>query len=189
MRFSVFVLWSAILAPAGGLGFPRGTPQDQDQIDQLFQQAQADVAKGQYDAAADKYREALALEPRSPQALSNLGVCLYLGGHLQNALEPLQNALSIDPNQLPANLILGMDYVKLGEPEKALIPLQRVLRQDSKNRDALLSLASAFFGLHQYDQAGEVYARELRFYATDSEAWYGAGLSFEQVAEGAGAAC
>ena len=54
-----------------------------------------------------------------------------------------------------------------------------------KNRDALLALASAFFGLHQYDKAGEVYARELRLNATDSEAWYGAGLTFEQVAEGA----
>jgi tetratricopeptide (TPR) repeat protein len=103
---------------------------------------------------------------------------------MQDAVEPLQNALSIDPSQLPANLILGMDYVKLGQPEKALTPLQRVLLQDSKNRAALLALASAFFGLHQYDKAGEVYARELRLNATDSEAWYGAGLSFEQVAEG-----
>ena len=168
-------------------GFPRqgSASQVQEQIDKLFQQAQADIAKGQYDAAADRYREALTLEPRSPQALSNLGVCLYLGGHLQDAVEPLQNALSIDPSQLPANLILGMDYVKLGQPEKALTPLQRVLHQDSKNRDALLALASAFFGLHQYDKAGEVYARELRLNATDSEAWYGAGLTFEQVAEGA----
>jgi tetratricopeptide (TPR) repeat protein len=186
-KCSIFVLLSAILAPAGVLGFCQqvGTSPVPERIDQLFQQAQADIAKGQYDAAADTYREALTVEPRSPQALSNLGVCLYLGGHLRSAVEPLQNALSIDPSQLSANLILGMDYVKLGEPEKALTPLQRAVRQDSKNRDALLALASALFGLRQYDKAGEVYARELRIYPTDSEGWYSAGLSFEQVAEGA----
>jgi tetratricopeptide (TPR) repeat protein len=179
------LIWG--LASLGIWGFPRqgSASQVQEEVDQLFQQAQADIAKGQYDAAADRYRQALTLEPRSPQALSNLGVCLYLGGHLQDAVEPLQNALSIDPRHLPANLILGMDYVKLGEPEKALAPLQRVLLQDSKNRDTLLALASAFFGLHQYDKAGEVYAREIRLNGADSEAWYGAGLSFEQVAEGA----
>jgi len=160
-------------------------PRKQEQIDQLFRQAQDDIAKGRYDAAADKYRKALILEPRSPQALSNLGVCFYFGGHLQGAVVPLQNALSIDPGQLPANLILGMDYVKLGEPEKALMPLQRVLQQDGKNRDALLGLASAFLGLRQYDKAGEVYTRELKIYPTDAEGWYDAGLSFERVAEGA----
>ena len=185
LRYLAFALLSAMLVSLGLFGFPGGNSQAQQQIEQLFQQAQADIAKGQYDAAADKYREALTLEPRSPQALSNLGVCLYLGGHMQSAVEPLQNALSIDPNQLPANLILGMDYVKLGEPDKALTPLQRVLQRDSKNRDALLALASAFFGLHQYDKAGGVYAREIRIYPTDSEGWYGAGLSFEQVAEDA----
>jgi tetratricopeptide (TPR) repeat protein len=187
LRYLVFVLLISGLASLGIWGFPRqgSASQAQEEVDQLFQQAQADIAKGQYDAAADRYREALTLEPHSPQALSNLGVCLYLGGHLQDAVEPLQNALSVDPSQLPANLILGMDYVKLGQPEKALTPLQRVLLQDRKNRDALLALASAFFGLHQYDKAGEVYAREIRLNGTDSEAWYGAGLSFEQVAEGA----
>ena len=176
-----------MLPSSGTLGSPRqGSPsQAKQQIDQLFEQAQVDIAKGQYDAAADKYRKALTLEPRSPQALSNLGVCLYLGGHLRSAVEPLQDALTIDPSQLPANLILGMDYVKLGEPEKAFTPLQRVVRHDAKNRDALLGLASAFFGLRQYDKAGEVYARELKIYPTDSEGWYGAGLCFEQVAEGA----
>ena len=187
LRYLVFVLLISGLASLGIGGFSRqgSASQVHEQIDQLFLQAQADIAKGQYDAAAERYRRALTLEPRSPQALSNLGVCLYLGGHLQDAVEPLQNALSIDPSQLPANLILGMDYVKLGEPEKAVAPLQGVLRQDSKNRDALLALASAFFGLHQYDNAGEVYAREIRLNAADSEAWYGAGLTFEQVAEGA----
>ncbi|MGD0511036.1 MAG: tetratricopeptide repeat protein, partial [Candidatus Micrarchaeaceae archaeon] len=187
LRYLVFVVLIWGLASLGIWGFPRqgSASQVQEEVDQLFQQAQADIAKGQYDAAADRYRQALTLEPRSPQALSNLGVCLYLGGHLQDAVEPLQNALSIDPRHLPANLILGMDYVKLGEPEKALAPLQRVLLQDSKNRDTLLALASAFFGLHQYDKAGEVYAREIRLNGADSEAWYGAGLSFEQVAEGA----
>lgn len=186
-KCSVFVLLGAILSPSGVFGFRQqvGTSPVPERIDQLFRQAQTDIAKGAYDAAADKYREALTVEPRSPQALSNLGVCLYLGGHLQGAVAPLQNALSIDPEQLPANLILGMDYVKLGEPENALTPLQRVLQQEGKNRDALLALASAFFGLRQYDKAGEVYARELRIYPTDSGGWYSAGLSFEQVAEDA----
>jgi tetratricopeptide (TPR) repeat protein len=142
-RWFVSILLGAVLAPPGTVGFAQlgGPSTGQERVDQLFQEAQSDVAKGNYDAAAGQYRKALTLEPHSPQALSNLGVCLYLGGHPQAAVQPLQDALRIDPSQLPANLILGMAYVRLGEYEKALTPLQRVLRQDGKNRDALLALA------------------------------------------------
>jgi tetratricopeptide (TPR) repeat protein len=186
-RWFVSILLGAVLAPPGTVGFAQlgGPSTGQERVDQLFQEAQSDVAKGNYDAAAGQYRKALTLEPHSPQALSNLGVCLYLGGHPQAAVQPLQDALRIDPSQLPANLILGMAYVRLGEYEKALTPLQRVLRQDGKNRDALLALASAFFGLGQNDKAGEVYAREVSAYPADADGWYGAGVAFERVAEDA----
>jgi tetratricopeptide (TPR) repeat protein len=182
-----FVLLSAVFISSVAPSTPQqaGPSRASEQADRLFQQAQADIAKSDYDAAAGKYRDVLALEPHSPQALSNLGVCLYFAGQTQSAVEPLQKALRIDPDQLPANLILGMAYVKLGEHQKALTPLQRALLKDSKNRDALRALASAFFGLHQYDKAVEAYAKELKLYASDSEGWYGAGVSSEQLAESA----
>src|SRR5215469_7102548 len=131
-----FALLSAVLISFSARGIPQqaGPSRVSQRVDQLFQEAQADIAKSEYDAAAGKYREVLALEPQSPQALSNLGVCLYFGGHSQSAVEPLERALGIDPDQLPANLILGMAYVKLGEYHKALAPLQRALLKDTNNR-------------------------------------------------------
>ena len=176
---------AALAAPARARQDHASSAPLQDRVAAIFQQAQADVTRRDYAAAADKYREALTLAPHSSQALSNLGVCLYMGGHAEAAVEPLVEALRLDPHQIPANLILGMAYVRLGNFQKALLPLQQVLREDGKNRDAFLALASAYYGLHQYDKAVATYARETSAYPTDHEGWYDAGLALEQAAENA----
>ena len=164
----------------------QATSQDsaaQGQFEALFREAQEDFNRGDYDGAARKYERALVLQPKSPEALSNLGVAYHMEGSLRPAVSTLQRALSLEPGLLPANLILGIDLVQLGEPRQAIAPLETVLQREATNRDALLALASAYFALHKYDDAADVYRRETKARADDADAWYGLGLSFEHIAE------
>src|SRR5207249_1879580 len=87
------------------------------------------------------------------------------------------------PEMVPSNLILGIDLVRLGQPHEALAPLEMVLKKDPANRDGLFALASAYYALEEFEKAARVYNRAISRRPADSDAWYGMGLCFEQVAE------
>ncbi len=168
----------AFAAHAQGL-----TSEERKRVEELFEGAQSDFAKRDYSAAVLKYKQALILQPNSPEAWSNLGVAYHMDGRITEAVEALQKALRYDPNLLPANLMLGFDFVRLGRHEEAIRPLRQVLQQDPVHRDALLALASAYFAMRKYDQAVEAYRSDIRARPNDADAWYGMGLCFEHLAE------
>ncbi len=156
---------------------------DQERIDRLFAQAAQDINRGEYSAAIDNYKSALAIRTNSPETLSNLGVAYHFAGRFAEAVETLRKAQKLNPQSLPANLILGIDLVRLGKPEEALPPLDQVLRLDPHHRDALLAEASAYFALHDFARATRVYQTEVTSRPDDADAWYGLGLCFEHLAE------
>lgn len=154
-----------------------------ERVAQLFAQAAQQINSGKYSAAIDTYKLALAIQPDSPEAWSNLGVAYHLAGRFPEAVETLNKALKLNPGGLPANLILGIDLIRLGKPQEALPPLQQVLKRDPHQRDALLAEASAYFALHDFAGATRVYQTEVTVRPDDADAWYGLGLCFEHLAE------
>ncbi len=152
-------------------------------MQELFDEGSRSFAKGDYADAARKFQQALAIEPDSPQLLSNLGITLHMEGQPEEAVRVLRQALARDPNLLPANLILGLDLVKLGKPEQALAPLKKALARAPSDRDAQLGLASAYFALHQFGDAADLYREAVRLRPKDADAWYGMGICFEHLAE------
>lgn len=157
----------------------------QEQVEVLAHEAEQDFAKGDYASAARKYERLVSLQPRSANALNNLGIAYHMAGRLREAVQVLQRAVRLNPDLLPANLILGIDYVQLNEAELAIPPLEKVLRRDGTNRDALLALASAHLALKRFDLAAKVYHQEVKTRPEDADAWYGLGLCFEHLAEDA----
>jgi tetratricopeptide (TPR) repeat protein len=59
------------------------------------------------------------------------------------------------------------------------------LKIESSNRDALLALASAHLALHHFNEAAKIYERESENSPTDSMAWYGRAICYENLAEAA----
>jgi len=167
--------------PAGTAGVPAGSEQPDAEV--LLRDAQNAFNRGDYNGAIRNYEQVVALRPSWAEVLSNLGVAYHFAGRPRDAVTTLTVALKLKPDMAPANLILGYDYVKLGEPSKAIGPLHSVLEKDPQNRDALFALASAHLGMQEYDQAVQAYRREVAARPGDADAWYGIGLSFEQLAE------
>lgn len=65
-------------------------------VEELLVSGNALAAKGDFNAAADAFREALVRYPGYPQALFNLGACLYKAGETGEAKEILQQYLEQD---------------------------------------------------------------------------------------------
>lgn len=155
----------------------------QSAVQELYRDAHNAFQRGDYIAAAHRFRELLKLLPNSPQVWNDLGVAYSMAGRREAAVQAFQHALRLDPSFLPANLMLGIDLVRLGKAEEAIPLFERVHRQRPSNRNALSDLASAFFATHQFDKAAEAYRRETLLPGKDSKAWYGLGLCFEHIAE------
>lgn len=152
---------------------------------ELFAKAAALSRGGNYVGAIAKYREALALRPGAPEALSNLAVMYYAAGKYQNAWDSASQALAKQPGSSPAALIAGLAAIRLNRLDDAIAPLDRVLGIQPDNRDALLGLASARVGLGQLDAAARLYVRRTSSAPDDSDAWYGQAVAYERMAEDA----
>jgi Flp pilus assembly protein TadD len=190
MRITLLiVLASSLAAPrawvrlAGVDGQQTPNSSADARVQEFFDEGSRSFAKGDYADAARKFQQALAIEPDSPQLLSNLGITLHMEGQPEQAVRVLRQALARDPNLLPANLILGLDLVKLGKPEQAVAPLKNALARAPSNRDVQLGLASAYFALHQFSEAADLYREAVRLQPKDADAWYGMGICFEHLAE------
>ncbi|GEM_PF-1141655 len=190
MRITLLIVLSSTLVVPGTWARLAGVDGQQTpnsgadaRVQELFNEGSRSFAKGDYADAAREFQQALAIKPDSPQLLSNLGITLHMEGQPEQAVHVLLQALARDPNLLPANLILGLDLVKLGKPEQAIRPLKKVLARAPSNRDAQLGLASAYFALHQFSTAADLYREAVRLRPKDADAWYGMGICFEHLAE------
>ncbi len=58
--------------------------------------------EGQVPTAIRAYKRVLAREPRNAEAITHMGIILYEGGHVEQALARVDEALTIDPSYVHA---------------------------------------------------------------------------------------
>ena len=178
----VCIVWWGATPWLNAQGLPSDSRAPQS-MDELYQAAQSDITKGNYSAAAEKFRQMLKSDPNSPEAWSDLGVAYSMGGEPKEAVGAFEKALQLNPSLRSANLMLGIDLVRLGKPEGAIPHLELVLKQQPADGDALSALASALFATHQFEKAADVFRRESQIEGKAANAFYGMGICFEHVAE------
>ena len=91
----------------------------ESEVAELLDAASGDVALGELDAAAEKYREATARLPESFEAWHGLGMVLMKLGRFPEAIEAGLRAVALNPNDQLAWSSLSIFYVKNGQIPEA----------------------------------------------------------------------
>ena len=83
-----------------------------EEISTLFDEASGDIAVGELEAAVEKYRKCISLEPTFFEGWHALGMALMKTGHFPEAIEAGLEATRLSPNDLLAWSSLSMFYVR-----------------------------------------------------------------------------
>ncbi|MCB1095856.1 MAG: tetratricopeptide repeat protein [Verrucomicrobiales bacterium] len=105
-----------------------GTSQE---VQEVFDDANGDLAVGDLSAAIEKYRQCVALDPAFFDGWHALGMALMKTGQLKEAIGAGLMATSLKPNDLLAWTGLSQMYVKNGQIAEA---------EDAKGNARILSL-------------------------------------------------
>ncbi len=141
------------------------------------------MAAGDFDEAVRRYRELLAAIPKEPGLLMNLGMALAMGGHTQEAIEPLTTATKLRPSLLPAWLFLGSAYLDIGEPANAVAPLRRFVTAQPAHVESRQMLATALLASGHPREALTHYQRLTRLTPKDAKTWAGLVQCYDALAQ------
>ena len=89
------------------------------EVEELFDDANGDLALGDLDAAVEKYRRCTELEPDFFDGWHALGMALMKLGRYQEAIEAGLKTVEMRPNELLAWSSLSLFYVRAGMIKEA----------------------------------------------------------------------
>jgi predicted O-linked N-acetylglucosamine transferase (SPINDLY family) len=125
------------------------------QGDQRFQQ-------GQPIAAQALYEEALATDPKCPEALCSYGYFLLRMGRTDEAERQYRQALNAAPGYLDAQVKLGLLYLVRHQPEDAVEVLEKAAALQPASGNLHVHLADAYWALKRIDDAEASLAQALQ---------------------------
>jgi tetratricopeptide (TPR) repeat protein len=118
--------------------------------------------EGRPDEAAGQFREAVRLQPDSPEAHANLGNCLEATGLAGEARAQYAAALAINPDFAGAHYDLGLSYLKARQFDDAAREFRATLAVDPGHASARNNLGLALAGVGRFAEAMEQYADALK---------------------------
>src|SRR5260370_2422216 len=81
-----------------------------------LQRAEAALRANGLKTASGEFRAALTLDPKNPEAHTNLGIIAFFRGDCEAASANLREALSVNPSLANAQALLGVCLMRSGEP-------------------------------------------------------------------------
>ncbi len=177
LAFQIFFLTASVLG--------QDAPHTQSTIEALASRAQDAQGRGDYQSAAESYREILKLRPHWAEARANLGLMQHLMGKEREAIQSFEAALRVNPELFVPNLFLGLDLLGLREPRRALPYLERAQRLNPHDEQAALGLARAYEALREFEKAISGYDRAALLNPRNADSWYGLGVRYLNQQEAA----
>jgi tetratricopeptide (TPR) repeat protein len=169
----------AELTAAGSIGVRLPDPLI-DQLEELKTGERVHLLRGQqafragdYSAAAEAFRQAVAAQPTSVAAHVNLGSALGRLGDLQSAIAEFHRALELDHDSQTAHFNLGMTLVAAGKADEAIEHLQAAADLEPRDGEAQLQVADTLVKLGRFEEALPRYASAAGLLAGDDRPWLG----------------
>lgn len=122
------------------------------------------AGKRQYEAAIEKYRAALALEPANGTANYQMAFTLNASGKGNEAIPFLQKVAVSDASAAvvsSAYSLMGSIYDKGAQPQKAIDSYIQAIKADTANTMLYYNLALAYFRARQYYEAEKAVLKVL----------------------------
>lgn len=177
-RIRSVVACCSILIALNGVAFSQ-QPSDFESLLASAQQAQA---RGDFQAAAGFYRQAVGIHPEIPELRANLGLMHYQTGKDEQACEAFRQAIRLKPRLFVPNLFLGLEYVKLKQYSEAIPYLKQAALANSTDLQVQIALGQAYAGSGKTRLATVSYSRATQLNPRNADAWYHLGVSYlEQV--------
>jgi tetratricopeptide (TPR) repeat protein len=144
-----------------------------------------------YTQAVALYRKALASNPAIPGLQLNLGLALFKGGDLKEAIQTFQPLLKSSPPSSPEaqrlTSLIGMAYYGRSEYAAAIPYLKKAAASDPQNLPFRLLLAHSCLSTRQFQCVLDVYHEILLLNAESAEADMLAGEALDEMNDHAGA--
>ena len=113
--------------------------------------------RGDYAAAAEKYKTAKQLAPGTFKPTYKLGLMYHLLNKVREAVTEYLAALTIQPDSFEANLNLATAYLQLGQAELGLPYAEKAVKLKGDSQAAHVNLGSIYASMGQYDLAIDEY--------------------------------
>jgi len=114
---------------------------------------------GQVDAAIQRYREALAIDPRNVEARTRLVHLLQSAGLLEDAVREYEALIKAAPDSAEHVFELAETWLQRGEREKALKLVMELEFRSTKKPDVLASVADFYERTEESARALKVFER------------------------------
>jgi tetratricopeptide (TPR) repeat protein len=125
----------------------------QDRYASHLRRGQDYLAKEDLPKASVEFRNALQIQPKSGEALYQLGSVSERRGNLREAVAWYQAAIDAAPNDERARAALGLIFAAAGAPDRALQLVAPALARHPDDADLLTVRAAANMQLHKPDSA------------------------------------
>ena len=114
--------------------------------------------KGRFEEAVKEYRRSVALDPKNPVPLTDLGSALARTGDLQGAVREYARALRVSPGNPMLHYYLGTTLMGLQSEEEAAKHYRRAIEANPGFMEAHFQLANLLMRLQRHEQAIPHYA-------------------------------
>jgi predicted Zn-dependent protease len=156
--------------------------QQTSEFESLLASAQQAQARGDFEAAADSYRKAVALRPEIAELQTNLGLMCYQTAKDQQALAAFLRAIRLKPGLFVPNLFLGLEYLKLKKFDEAIPYLKRAALITPTDPQVQSALGQAYTATGNTRLAIAAYLRGTQANSENADGWFHLGVSYlEQV--------
>lgn len=150
----------------------QGTRPPSPQLRELVHRAQQAEQAGNFEAAADLYRDLLKARPQWIFAEFRLASIYYSQNKYPEAISLLTEIVTQDPQMADAYLLRGESYYEIDQYANALASLHQVIRLRPKDAEGWFYIGATHYQLHDYKHSTLAYLEQVRLQPRQGKSYF-----------------